>query len=56
MSAFEIPTPLVIEITKRAQPDFKKNPFISMEDDPNSTFSSIPYDIFHIEDVRVYTL
>lgn len=54
MAASGTATPLVVEITKRARPNFKNHPFISMEDDPKSAFPQVLYKFLHIEDIRVY--
>lgn len=48
-------TPLVVEITEHAHLNFKNHPFLSMENDPKSAFSSMPYRVLHIEYIRVYT-
>lgn len=47
-------TPLIVDITKRAQPNFKKHPYKLMEDDPQGAFSTVPYSVLHVEDIRVY--
>lgn len=51
---FGTANPLVVEIVEHAHPNFKNHPFISMEDDHESVFSSVPYGVLHIEDIRVY--
>lgn len=50
----EMATPLVVGITERAHLNFKKHLFISIEVDSQVAFSSNPYNIFHVEDSRVY--
>lgn len=54
MASFGIMTPLVVHVTERERPNFKKHPYKSMEDDPGGTFPSIPYGVFHVEDMRAY--
>lgn len=55
MAAYSTATPLVVDITERARPNFKIHIFISMENDSKGAFSLVPYGVLHIEDVRVYT-
>lgn len=54
MASFGVATPLVIEVTDRARPKFKKHPFKSMEDHPNGAFSSVLFGVLHVEDIREY--
>ncbi|XP_057856259.1 uncharacterized protein LOC131065690 [Cryptomeria japonica] len=49
-----ISTPLLVEITERARPIFKKYSFKSVEDDLNGAFSSVSYGVLHNEDIRAY--
>lgn len=49
-----IATSFVVKITERARPVFKKHPFKLVEDELNGAFSSIPYGVFHNEDIRAY--
>lgn len=53
-SASEIATPLVVKISKRERPIFKRHPFKSIEDDSEGVFSSILYDILQNEDRRAH--
>lgn len=55
MASTGVATPLVVDVIERARPNFKKHPFKLMEDDPNGEFSSIPYGVLHVEDIRVYS-
>lgn len=55
MAASRIATPLVVDVTDIAQPNFKKNPFISVENDLKNVFLSVPYGVLYIKDIRVYT-
>ncbi|XP_059066162.1 uncharacterized protein LOC131857518 [Cryptomeria japonica] len=55
-SVFGVATPLVVEINDRVRLVFKKNPFKSVEDDPEGAFSSVPYDVLHNKDIRAYIL
>lgn len=47
-------TSLVVDITKRYCPKFKKYPFKSIEVDPLGAFSYIPYEVLHVKDIRAY--
>lgn len=54
MASSSIATPLVVDVTKRARPIFKKHPYESMGDDMSSAFSSISYRLLHVEGIRAY--
>lgn len=47
-------TPLVVDITERAHPKFKKNPYKPIENNPQGAFSSVPYDVLHVEHISAY--
>lgn len=51
-SAFGVATPLVVEITRRARPIFKRHPLKSVEDDLEGAFSFVSYLTLHNEDIR----
>lgn len=51
-SAFGVVTPLVVEITERERPIFKRYPSKSIEDDPKGAFSSVVYGVLHKKDIR----
>lgn len=51
---FEMATPLVVDITKISFPQFKKHPFKLIEIDLLGAFSSVPYVVLHVEDIRIY--
>lgn len=53
-SSSSVVTPLVVEVTDRARPIFKKHLFKSVEDDPNGAFSSVSYGVLHNEDIKAY--
>lgn len=53
-SSSYVDTPLVVEVSERERSQFNKTPFKSIEDDPNSAFSSVPYGVLHVDDVRAY--
>lgn len=54
MASSTIATPLVVDITERARPIFKKHSYKSMKNDPNGAFSSIFYGVLHVEYIRDY--
>lgn len=54
MMSSRITTPLVVDITQRACPNFKKYPVKFVEDDPLGAFSFVAYGFLHVEDIRVY--
>lgn len=47
-------TPLVVDITERCHPKFKKHPFKSIEVDPLGAFSLVLYGVLHVKDIRAY--
>jgi len=47
-------TPLVVDITERLQPKFKKHPHKSVEVNPLGTLSDVPHGVLHVEDIRAY--
>lgn len=49
-----VATVLVIKISERARPMFKRHPFKSIEDDPEGAFSSIPNGLLYNEYIRAY--
>lgn len=55
MVSSSIDTPLVVEVSERERPQFKRHPFKYVEDDPNGAFLSVPYGFLHVDDVRAYT-
>lgn len=52
MALSSIDIPLVVQIYDQPRPQFKRCPFKFIEDDPNGAFSSMPYGVLHIHDVR----
>lgn len=51
---FIVVTLLVVEITKRASPMFKRHPFKSVEHDLEGAFSFFPYFVLHNENISPY--
>lgn len=54
MASSFVNTPLVLEVSRRERPQFKKHLVKLVEDDPNDAFSSVPYNVLHVDDVRAY--
>lgn len=54
VAPYGIATLLVIDVIDRERPNFKKHPYKLLEDDPSRAFSSVPYKLLHVEDIRAY--
>lgn len=52
MASSCIAIPLVVNVTERARPIFKKHPYKSIGDDLSGAFSPVLYRVLHVEDIR----